>query len=412
MSSTPKAMLHDARTPVQAIGRYSLHSFPLCLKDGPRVLALSRRQLDVLAFIARAEGDVVSKSAIFEAVWHGAFVEQGNLTQSIYMIRKAMGKLPDGSEFIQTVSGHGYRLAAALQNPEVVQSFVEMAPSRVCDRDRLHSQEGRFHLMVESIGSYALYMLDCRGQVRSWNLGAERMKGYAASEVLARHFSMFYLPEDVAKRIPDREMWEAAECGRCTGENWHLKKDGGRFWARCEISGMRGPDGKLLGFARIVFDATAEKTQADKALCMGALWKRERDRLHAAAESSMDALLICETVFDGKDEIDDFIFTYLNSNAKKLVISHSESIAESRMSQCFRGNWDVDLFAECKRVALTNHPFIARCSFQAHDVPCRWLRVQVVRIENGVLITASDITERDLFELGGMDCVWVGGNVV
>jgi PAS domain S-box-containing protein len=112
-------------------------------------------------------------------------------------------------------------------------------------------------LLVESVIDYAIFVLDPRGHVLSWNRGAERLKGYAPREIIAKHFSVFYPPADVEARKPDRELEIAAREGRVEDEGWRVRKDGSRFWANVVITALRDTSGKLVGFAKVTRDLTA-----------------------------------------------------------------------------------------------------------------------------------------------------------
>src|SRR6202789_216988 len=121
-------------------------------------------------------------------------------------------------------------------------------------RDKLrasHLDEGRYRLLVESITDYAIYMLDTDGIVYSWNAGARRFKGYDAAEIVGRHFSEFYTPEDRAAGLPARALAQAAETGAFQGEGWRVRKDGSRFWASVVVDAIRNSRGELQGFAKI-----------------------------------------------------------------------------------------------------------------------------------------------------------------
>ena len=113
------------------------------------------------------------------------------------------------------------------------------------------SEEARYRLLVESITDYAIYMLDFDGIVTSWNAGAERFKGYAASEIIDKPFSIFYTPEDREAGQPERALQTAALEGRFEAEGWRLKKDGSRFWTHAIIDPIRAPSGQLIGYAKI-----------------------------------------------------------------------------------------------------------------------------------------------------------------
>src|SRR4029079_12414716 len=117
-----------------------------------------------------------------------------------------------------------------------------------------------FRLFVESVVDYAIFMLDPKGIVTTWNLGAERIKGYRADEIIGQHFSRFYLEEDVRAGLCDRELEQAAEVGRFECEGWRVRKDGSRIWANVVIAAIRDPaNGSLLGFAKVTRDLTQRR---------------------------------------------------------------------------------------------------------------------------------------------------------
>jgi PAS domain S-box-containing protein len=128
-----------------------------------------------------------------------------------------------------------------------------------------HADDERYRLLVDAITDYAIYMLDPDGVVTSWNPGAQRFKGYAAHEIVGRHFSVFYTEEDRAAEVPARALAAAAREGRFELEGWRVRKDGGRFWAHVVIDPIWGDDGALIGFAKITRDLT-ERRQAEEAL--------------------------------------------------------------------------------------------------------------------------------------------------
>src|SRR5438128_2228121 len=98
-----------------------------------------------------------------------------------------------------------------------------------------HEHDRALHYLVDSVSDYAIYMLDTNGTVVNWNRGAERLKGYTSSEVVGRHFSVFYTPEDRQTGLPARALETALREGRYENEGWRLRKDGSRFWALAVI---------------------------------------------------------------------------------------------------------------------------------------------------------------------------------
>ena len=122
-----------------------------------------------------------------------------------------------------------------------------------------------FRLLVQSVVDYAIFMLDPKGRVTSWNPGAERIKGYSADEIIGKHFSAFYTAEDRRSGLPKRVLETARSEGKFEGEGWRVRKDGSRFWAMVVIDAIRDRHGKLVGFAKITRDMT-EKREAQRRL--------------------------------------------------------------------------------------------------------------------------------------------------
>jgi PAS domain S-box-containing protein len=155
------------------------------------------------------------------------------------------------------------------------------------------SSEERFRLLVENIHDYAIILLDVEGRVTSWNLGAERMKGYRTDEILGQHFSCFYPPEGVKTADPSQQLRVAAATGKFETEGWRVRKDGLRFWAHVIITPLLDRYGILRGYSKITRDIT-ERKRADEHLRSYAerlqttsrrlVEVQEAERRHLAAE--------------------------------------------------------------------------------------------------------------------------------
>jgi PAS domain S-box-containing protein len=141
-----------------------------------------------------------------------------------------------------------------------------------------HDSERMYRLLVESVRDYAIFMLDPLGYVATWNEGAARIKGYAAHEIVGRHFSTFYPQERVDEGFPQYELVMAAREGRFEDEAWRLRKDGTRFWANVVITALRDERGELVGYAKVTRDLTERKRAEERAI--------EDARRLAAAEAS------------------------------------------------------------------------------------------------------------------------------
>ena len=132
---------------------------------------------------------------------------------------------------------------------------IMLAPD---DKARFFNEEEPFRLMVEAVTDYAVFMLSPKGNVLTWNAGAERIKGYTALEIVGKHFSTFYPPEALADGQPARELAVAAADGRYVEKGWRVRKDGSVFWADVLITALRGRDGELVGFGKVTRDLTEQ----------------------------------------------------------------------------------------------------------------------------------------------------------
>jgi PAS domain S-box-containing protein len=117
----------------------------------------------------------------------------------------------------------------------------------------------RFRALVEHIHDYAIYMLDVDGNVKTWNVGAERIKGYRAEEVLGQNVSMFYTAEDRANDRPLMDLHRAFLASGARSQHWEVRKGGERFWASTSLTPIHNITGKLLGYSRITQDRTEQK---------------------------------------------------------------------------------------------------------------------------------------------------------
>jgi len=125
--------------------------------------------------------------------------------------------------------------------------------------------EGRYRMLVDAVTDYAIYMLDPKGIITSWNPGAKRLKGYEESEILGESFSRFYTDDDRQSGLPRRALERAEREGKFENEGWRVRKDGARFWAYVVIDPIRDHAGNLVGFAKITRDLT-ERMKAEATL--------------------------------------------------------------------------------------------------------------------------------------------------
>jgi PAS domain S-box-containing protein len=142
-------------------------------------------------------------------------------------------------------------------------------------REALRDSERRFRLLVDSVVEYAIYMLDLDGRVINWNVGAQRIKGYRAEEIIGEHFSRFYTEEDRRLGLPLHALRVAASEGKFQAEGWRVRKDGARFWASTVIDPVYDETGALIGFAKVTRDNTD--------------WREAQQKLEEAREQLFQA---------------------------------------------------------------------------------------------------------------------------
>jgi PAS domain S-box-containing protein len=146
--------------------------------------------------------------------------------------------------------------------------------------------EDRFDIVVESVKDYAIFLLDSEGHVATWNTGARLIKGYTAEEVIGKHISIFYTPEDLAAGKPQRLLDVALREGRVEDIGWRVRKDGGRFWADVVITPTADHAGER-GFVKVTRDLTRQKDAEAKL-------RRSEESLAATLYSIGDAVLACD----------------------------------------------------------------------------------------------------------------------
>ena len=151
------------------------------------------------------------------------------------------------------------------------------------------ASDSLYRQIVHSVEDYAIFALDGAGRVASWNPGAQRIEGYSAEEIVGKHFSILYPPEDVAAGKPSRKLEVAAREGRVVDEGWRVRKDGSQFWANVVISAIRDRSGEATGFAKVTREMP-ERLPADEAL------RRSEERFGLLVQSVTDyAILLLDT---------------------------------------------------------------------------------------------------------------------
>jgi two-component system, chemotaxis family, CheB/CheR fusion protein len=155
----------------------------------------------------------------------------------------------------------------------VVGTFLDIT-QRKRGEHRLSQVEERFKLLVESAKDFAIFSVDTKGRVLTWSAGAERILGWPEQEIIGQWGAILFTPEDRAALIPEEELRQAEETGRANDERWHIRKDGTRFWASGVMAAVRGHDGEVEGFVKIMRDQTDRKLAEDRLLAATATAER------------------------------------------------------------------------------------------------------------------------------------------
>ena len=243
----------------------------------------------------------------------------------------------DGSKFWANVV-----ISALREESGAVRGFLKITrdlTDRKQAEEKLRLSEERFRLIVDRVEDYAIFMLDPQGRVATWNLGAERLKGYKADEIIGQHFTRFYPPEVVESGWPEAELRQAASQGRVEDEGWRVRKDGTTFWASVLITALRDDNGTLKGFAKVTRNLTERKQaeenarrliseeSARKAVEAAAEEiERQREQLQVTLSSIGDAVVVTDACG---------IITFMNPVAARLTGWELKAAAGQRLEDVF-----------------------------------------------------------------------------
>ena len=263
-------------------------------------------------------------------------------------------------------------------------------------QDSLPGVEEMFRLMVESVKDYAIFATDSVGTIVSWNTGAERIFGFADSEIIGLNASILFTPEDRASAAPEREMATAVAEGRAEDERWHLRRDGSRFWASGIVTPLKDEAGNLSGFVKVARDNTRRQLRAEE-------------------------LRISETRYRALIEQSPFSIQIISPDGKTLRVNRAwEELWGVTLEQLA----DYNMLADEQLVAKGVMPFIRRGfageateippilydpeetipALSSHREPRRWVRAFIYPVKDAggrvreVVLMHEDITERRQIE--------------
>lgn len=213
-----------------------------------------------------AESSIKASYEIASAQKQGKFVAEG------WKLRK------DGSQFWAELT-----LYPIKRGTETIgfSCLLRNVSERKKGELELRQSEERYRLMVESVKDYAIFMLNPTGHIMSWNEGAKRLKGYHTSEIIGKHFSIFYTAEDLETQKPKRELEIAVATGKYEEEGWRIRKNGSLFWANIVITALFNDQNQLIGFSKVTRDLTDRKNY-DESL------RQSEERYRALVEQLTD----------------------------------------------------------------------------------------------------------------------------
>ncbi|WP_247728631.1 GAF domain-containing protein [Halovivax limisalsi] len=251
---------------------------------------------------------------------------------------------------------------------------------RNCQVSNTATQFDRF---VEAVTEYAIFTLDPDGRVESWNAGAERIKGYAADEIVGRHIETFYTDEAVADDVPERNLAAAAREGSIEDEGWRVRADGSRFWANVTITAIRAPDGTLQGYTKVTRDMTDRRNYERELEDRAERFQRQRDELERELEAVFSR--ISDGVY-GLDE--DRRLTYANAQAKSLLDVDAE-VQGVPLEEAVDVTETFD--AALERARARQEPIVEEEQYGPSET---WFEYTIYPSESGVSVYVRDVSAR------------------
>jgi PAS domain S-box-containing protein len=185
--------------------------------------------------------------------------------------------------------------------------------------EQLRRSEERYYRMTNEVEDYTIILMSNEGIIENWNRGAEKIKGYRADEIVGKHFSIFYSPEDQKKNLPKKLLEKASHDGKAAFEGWRVRKDGTSFWGSTVITALHDSNNKIIGFSKVTRDLTERKIAEDKLqMYADELLQKNKELERSNSELSSFSYVASHDLQEPLRKIQGFGNLILNSEISKL----------------------------------------------------------------------------------------------
>ena len=234
------------------------------------------------------------------------------------------------------------------------------------EREQSRMVQERLRLLIDQVKDYAIFMLDPQGRIATWNQGAERLKGYRAAEIIGRHFSCFYSPEDLAAGKPERELRQAELFDTYQDEGWRLRKDGSRFLANVVITALRDARGVLKGFSKVTRDITMQKDAEER---MSAFARELEESVSATTRELQEK----EARLEGFIRHATAAIAFKAADGRYLALNPRMATLLGRAQEEVLGRRDPDLLEPERAARVERVDQLVLASGQAREQEERWI---------------------------------------
>jgi PAS domain S-box-containing protein len=284
---------------------------------------------------------------------------EGRFEDEAWRLRK------DGSRFWADVV-----ITAVRDETGTLRGFAKVTrdlTERKMAEETVRLSEERYRMLVEHVRDYAIFMLDLEGRVITWNSGAQKLKGYHADEIIGKHFSCFYTPEDLLAGWPDRELEIAREEGSVEHEGWRVRKDGSHFWANVVLTAVYNRQGELQGFSKVTRDMTERRR-----------FEENTRQLNSELQVRVDELAETNrTLAEKSDENETFVYSVSHDVRGPLVnlqgFSHELQRSGEELARLIEGERNLSAPVRERALRIVNEDM-------AESI--RFMRTAVIHLSN------------------------------